>query len=75
MCDPITGVSHTANNTLCNNNLYCDGVETCNPAVGCELGISPVIDDNNICTVDECNNSTQIISHTPILYCGETPID
>jgi len=41
----------------CSNGLFCDGLETCNPANGaCLPGSAPTCDDGQGCTVDSCSN-------------------
>ncbi|MFQ5531538.1 MAG: LamG domain-containing protein, partial [Candidatus Nanoarchaeia archaeon] len=38
-CDEVTDiVTHTPNNTLCDNGLFCDGTETCDLVLDCQIG-------------------------------------
>ncbi len=39
----------------CDDGLWCNGTETCDPGSGCKAGTSPVCDDGNSCTVDLCD--------------------
>jgi len=50
--------SNVANNGLCDNGQYCDGVETCHATLGCQAGTPPNCDDGVACTDDSCNEST-----------------
>jgi subtilisin family serine protease len=52
-CNETTDTcDHVPNNALCNNGLYCDGVETCNVSLGCQTGALP-------CTAaDWCEEAT-----------------
>jgi hypothetical protein len=61
---------HTPDNSVCNDNLYCNGVETCSvngagPS-GCVDG-TPVAcpTDGIACTVDACSEATQGCTYTP----------
>jgi hypothetical protein len=51
---------------LCDNDLYCDGEETCDAQTGCQDGTPPVVDDGVSCTNDECVEATDTITHTPL---------
>ncbi|MFN2427352.1 MAG: hypothetical protein ABR587_13000, partial [Candidatus Binatia bacterium] len=55
--------SHTAVDLNCNNNKFCDGVETCHPTLDCRPGTPPNCDDNVACTVDTCVESNRSCSH------------
>jgi len=58
--------THAPNNAACNDGLFCTGIETCNPASGCEGGSTPTCDDGIQCTTDFCNGATDQCSSTPI---------
>ena len=45
--------------TLCNNGLFCDGVESCQAGV-CAAGISVNCNDGVSCTVDSCDEGIDI---------------
>ena len=49
----------------CADGDICNGDETCNPALGCQPGSLPNLDDGIACTVDVCDSETQTITHTP----------
>lgn len=60
---------HTPDNALCVDTAFCNGTETCDPLLGdpltgCLGGTSPC-DDGGPCTVDVCNEGTDVCSHTP----------
>ena len=57
--------THTEDHTLCNDGLYCNGDETCDGAAGCTTGTPPVLNDGVACTVDECNELDNSVTHTP----------
>lgn len=56
--------THTPNNAMCNDGLYCNGVETCHPTLGCQAGTPPNCNDGVSCTVDSCNEATDSCVHT-----------
>ena len=45
-------------NGLCDNGLFCDGVETCDPLLDCQAGSAPNCVDSVSCTIDSCNEGT-----------------
>lgn len=48
-CDEMNGTVHTPSDALCDNGVFCDGAETCNPAMGCEAGANPCGNPTPIC--------------------------
>lgn len=48
-CEPGTPIT-------CDNKQFCDGIETCDPLVGCVPGTPPDCDDGIPCTDDWCNS-------------------
>jgi len=65
-CDPVNNVCvFTPSDALCNDGLYCNGVETCDPLAGCQPGTPPDCDDGVVCTIDSCNESTDSCDHEP----------
>jgi hypothetical protein len=72
-CDEATDTcTYTPGNAACDNGLYCDGVETCNPAqgnatTGCKPG-TPVDCSglSNQCNVGVCNEATDSCQAQPV---------
>ena len=65
-CDEESDVVvHTPDNGLCDNDLFCDGTESCHPVDGCLAGTPPETDDNVGCTVDSCDEANDQAVHTP----------
>ncbi|MFX1517170.1 MAG: Kazal-type serine protease inhibitor domain-containing protein, partial [Promethearchaeota archaeon] len=57
ICDEITDtVEHIADDSFCDNGLYCDGIETCDIVLDCQMGADP-------CGGLPCNEETD--------QCGE----
>lgn len=50
----------------CDNQLWCDGTESCDPTSGeCLVGVAPSEDDGVACTVESCDEENDTILHTP----------
>jgi endonuclease/exonuclease/phosphatase family metal-dependent hydrolase len=56
---------HVANDGLCDNGLYCDGIETCDPLLDCQAGTAIDCDDAVGCTDDSCNEGTDSCDNVP----------
>jgi hypothetical protein len=58
---------HTPSDDSCSDRRFCNGTETCNPAVGCLPGVPPNCEDDVSCTIDICNEvydtCTNIVLH------------
>lgn len=55
-CSEMTrNCTHAPDDSLCDNAVFCDGAETCNPTTGCMSGSAPICDDQISCTVDQCD--------------------
>ncbi|MGB0716199.1 MAG: S8 family serine peptidase [Phycisphaerae bacterium] len=61
----------------CDNGQFCDGVETCDPELGCLAGVPVTCDDGISCTSDFCNEIFNICLNSPLnslcddgLYCN-----
>ncbi len=64
-CDEEANVCrHKPNDDLCNNNQFCDGVETCDADFGCVAGTNPC-DDKVPCTIDTCDEAADQCVFTP----------
>jgi len=50
---------------LCDNGLFCDGLELCDPTQDCQSGVPPLLDDQVNCTIDKCDEDNDIIKHNP----------
>lgn len=54
-CDSTGFCSHLPIDEVCDNELYCDGTETCDVTLGCQDGDAPICDDGDPCTDDSCS--------------------
>ena len=39
--------------------------ELCDPALGCQAGAPPIVDDGIVCTLDSCDETTDRVGHVP----------
>jgi len=66
-CDEDSdAINHSANAALCDDGVFCNGPEGCDPANGCVAGSVPVIDDDIECTADACDEEDDVVVHTPV---------
>ncbi|MEC8024237.1 MAG: hypothetical protein VX223_09910, partial [Myxococcota bacterium] len=64
LCNEETGeVLHIADDTACDDGLFCNGVESCSPNTGCVSGDAPKIDDGVDCTIDSCDDEMGEVVH------------
>jgi len=64
-CDEVNDTcTHTPDDSVCSDGLYCNGTEVCDPTLGCQSVAPPDCDDGVNCTVDTCNESTDSCDHT-----------
>lgn len=64
-CDVQLDCQFIPNDELCDNGMFCDGVETCNATLGCVQGFGVNCDDDIECTIDSCNESTNACDNLP----------
>ncbi|MBN1609788.1 MAG: S8 family serine peptidase [Polyangiaceae bacterium] len=67
LCDEeLDSCDHEADDSLCDNGAYCDGLETCNASTGCAAGTPVTCDDDGVtCTLEECNEDTDACESLP----------
>ena len=68
---------HQASDEACDNGVFCDGAELCDPLNGCQAGSPVVCNDAIPCTVDTCSNELARCDYQPdhaacsdTLYCN-----
>ena len=65
-CDEINDtIVNTPDDSLCDNGLFCDGSETCDALLDCQVGTPPSANDSVGCTVDSCDEINDTIVNTP----------
>ncbi|MEE2755170.1 MAG: DUF4215 domain-containing protein [Myxococcota bacterium] len=65
-CDEVSDqLSHIPSNDVCNDGLFCNGVEFCDLRLGCREGIPPSTNDDVDCTIDSCDEERDMIVNRP----------
>jgi len=65
-CDEAADfIEHVPDAALCDDSLYCNGVEVCHPLDGCRPGEPPVLSDGVGCTFDTCSEVQAAVLHVP----------
>ena len=59
--------TNTPLDSFCDDGLYCNGAEICDPAAGCQLGEDPC-EDSNPCSADICDEGFNTCSHEEYAY-------
>ncbi len=49
----------------CDDGLWCNGAEVCDPVEGCQAGATPECDDGVACTIDACDEEADACTHQP----------
>ena len=63
-CDSETKtITHKASDELCDDGLFCNGSEKCDPEKGCQAVLAPDSDDSIACTVDACDEGADEVTH------------
>jgi len=66
-CDEaVDGCAATPVNSACNDDVYCNGSETCDVLAGCQTGAAIACDDSVGCTTDSCDEAIDGCAATPI---------
>ncbi|MFQ5422479.1 MAG: dockerin type I domain-containing protein [Phycisphaerae bacterium] len=66
LCNEATGLcDHVPDDAACDNGVFCDGIETCDPLSGCQPGTPVDCDDGLACTTDSCNEGARACDHIP----------
>ncbi|WP_437831298.1 MopE-related protein [Sorangium sp. So ce1153] len=65
-CDTTAGrCRFTPDDSACQNDVYCDGVERCNAQLGCVRGEPIGCGDGSTCTIDACDEQTRSCTSAP----------
>ncbi|MET0595462.1 MAG: putative metal-binding motif-containing protein [Polyangiaceae bacterium] len=63
-CNRAVGrCQNVPDDSRCQNDVFCDGVEVCDPALGCRRGQSMTCGDEKVCTIDRCVEEKKICEH------------
>ncbi len=65
-CDPGLHVcTHLPRPNLCDDGVFCNGAEACDPVKSCIAGVPPSCADGLACSVDSCNEAAKSCNHVP----------
>lgn len=64
-CGATGTCRNVVDNAMCDDGVFCNGVEQCNPRSGCEMGMRETCNDDDVCTVDRCNEETKMCDRFP----------
>jgi hypothetical protein len=53
-------IGHTPDHNSCQDGLWCNGQEVCNVTTNCQAGTAVICDDLIDCTIDSCDEGTNI---------------
>ncbi|MFQ5463759.1 MAG: hypothetical protein ACE5E5_14175, partial [Phycisphaerae bacterium] len=64
LCDETADTcTNTPADVLCDDGLFCNGVEICDPTLDCQAGTAVNCDDGLACSIDTCNELTDACDH------------
>ncbi|MBI3203636.1 MAG: hypothetical protein HYZ29_19010 [Myxococcales bacterium] len=65
-CDEKLGrCRFTPDDSTCQDAVFCDGLEVCEPKLGCREGTAIACDDGSTCTIDTCIEATKSCTSEP----------
>ena len=64
-CDPRGFCRNPVDLAVCADGIFCNGVEQCNPIRGCVPGPPEACNDDDVCTVDVCDEVAKSCMHGP----------
>ncbi len=72
-CNETTdSCDHAPDGVVCNDGLFCNGVETCDVTLGCQAGIAVFCGDAFICSTDSCDEITDLCANDfATCVCGD----
>ncbi|MCA9582583.1 MAG: pre-peptidase C-terminal domain-containing protein, partial [Myxococcales bacterium] len=64
-CNDLGYCVITADVSVCDDGIYCNGVEQCDPEKGCVISTVDACSDGDICTLDECDEAEKKCIYSP----------
>lgn len=65
-CGPTGTCRNVVDPATCDDGIFCNGVEQCDPLEGgCVPGERETCNDDNVCTIDRCNEETKSCDRSP----------
>ncbi len=75
MCLPSGECVSLSDNSRCSDGVFCNGLEICNPALGCEPGRAQTCNDEQVCTIDRCDEPSKRCIHRPRDFDNDGEVD
>jgi hypothetical protein len=64
-CDPAGFCRNPVDIAMCDDGIFCNGVEQCDPIRGCVPGPPESCNDGDVCTLDACDEAEKTCRHAP----------
>ena len=64
VCDDRGVCVYPVDNAVCDDNIFCNGVEQCDARMGCVPGVPETCNDNDVCTIDRCDEEAKLCRRT-----------
>jgi hypothetical protein len=61
----LDACEYVPDHAVCQNGVFCDGVEVCDPVLDCQAGTAVDCTDSVGCTDDSCNETTDSCDNIP----------
>jgi len=65
ICDDRRQCVHRVDPAVCDDGLLCNGVEQCDPERGCMPGPPETCNDDDVCTIDRCDEEEKMCRRMP----------
>ncbi|WP_236604699.1 putative metal-binding motif-containing protein [Sandaracinus amylolyticus] len=65
VCDPMGYCRNPVDPAVCDDEIFCNGVEQCDPRRGCVPGPRETCNDGDVCTLDRCDEEGKTCEHFP----------
>jgi hypothetical protein len=67
--------ANARDNSRCSDDVFCNGDEACDPTMGCLPGKPRKCDDDDVCTIDSCDEAGKRCAHEPRDFDGDGEAD
>lgn len=64
-CNSESMCVHAVDPAQCDDGIFCNGREICDPEMGCQEGVRESCNDSDICTIDRCDEDAKTCVREP----------
>lgn len=75
VCLPWGECYSVSDDSRCSDGIYCNGQELCDPLAGCGPSAPRTCNDEQVCTIDRCNETAKRCEHRPRDFDGDGEVD